>query len=410
MSTLHWRLLLIIIVSLPFIDVLTMLTESFTVSFGAFFRMGFIVILFFYLANYFFTKSKWMFLLFFLSMFVVTMTFVLNYSLKDPFYFYDEIQFTMKTIFMLLIIFYLFVVNDAINERKLDEQQYERFYQAVNLNGSFVSLLYWIAVFSGTSLRSYPNDNAGLSGWYFAANELSVIVLILFTFALQQLMKVQSWQTVFLPFLLLFIAPMIGTKTAFFGTSLIAILFLIFFVRNLSVKVLLYLVPLTIFYFVILYNSAIMYNLQPEKFSSEDRKLLIEQQANNSLLSSRDMYAMQLKNDFVHASLLRKLFGLGYAGDYKAAPKMAEMDFYDLFFSYGIIGTIVILIPIVLLLIRAISIQLKDTYILFMFTLMLCLGVSFFVGHVLFAPAVMSYVALLMIGLMIEKERKKHAL
>ena len=36
---------------------------------------------------------------------------------------------------------------------------------------------------------------------------------------------------------------------------------------------------------------------------------------------------------------------MGYAGNYSDQPKMIEMDFYDLFYSLGIIGFIIYIFP-----------------------------------------------------------------
>src|SRR5699024_9704446 len=58
------------------------------------------------------------------------------------------------------------------------------------------------------------------------------------------------------------------------------------------------------------------------------------------ILSSRHLYLQETKDDFMEADILRNAFGLGYAGDYEQGPKIIEMDFFDLFFSYGIIGTV----------------------------------------------------------------------
>ena len=55
------------------------------------------------------------------------------------------------------------------------------------------------------------------------------------------------------------------------------------------------------------------------------------------LLSSRNVYFEQVYTDYVHSSMWHKFFGLGYAGIYEHSPKLVEMDFFDLFFSFGII-------------------------------------------------------------------------
>ena len=66
-----------------------------------------------------------------------------------------------------------------------------------------------------------------------------------------------------------------------------------------------------------------------------------KKQVENLILSSREEYLAEHQRQFAEAPLAQKLFGMGYSGNYTKEPKMIEMDFYDLFYSLGIIGFIV---------------------------------------------------------------------
>ena len=123
------------------------------------------------------------------------------------------------------------------------------------------------------------------------------------------------------------------------------------------------------------------------------------------MMSSRDIYLEDIKADYVQAIPIRKLIGLGYAGDYEKNPKMIEMDFFDLFFSYGIIGTLIMLLSVPILLNRLLAYRHTITYLVSLLALGLIGGISFVAGHVMFAPAVMTYVAILAIVIGLEARK-----
>src|SRR5699024_434843 len=87
------------------------------------------------------------------------------------------------------------------------------------------------------------------------------------------------------------------------------------------------------------------------------------------LLSSRDIYLQTTKEDFIQAEGLRKAFGLGYAGNYTSDPKIIEMDFFDMFFSYGVIGTLLLLIPLLYLCVKVLIFPIHIEKALLLFTL-----------------------------------------
>ena len=51
----------------------------------------------------------------------------------------------------------------------------------------------------------------------------------------------------------------------------------------------------------------------------------------------------------------QKLFGMGYASNYSDQPKTIEIDYLDLFFSTGILGSILYFLPLLYFAIRSIG-------------------------------------------------------
>lgn len=87
---------------------------------------------------------------------------------------------------------------------------------------------------------------------------------------------------------------------------------------------------------------------------------------------------------------------------------MIEMDFYDLFFSLGIIGFLYLIAPLLYYAVRFIIYfvsQIRETftipYVMYGVGFILALGIATTAGHVLTAPAVSIYVAALMSMLMV---------
>ena len=137
-----------------------------------------------------------------------------------------------------------------------------------------------------------------------------------------------------------------------------------------------------------------------ENTNNKQHETINKKQVENLLLSSRELFLEKQKNDFIKAPISQKLFGMGYAGNYTDEPKMVEMDFYDLLFSFGIIGTLILLIPllyfgikIIIFAFLNIKIVFNLKYSMYATSLLLAFGIAFTAGHVLTAPAVSIYIA-----------------
>lgn len=385
------NMIFFLIISFPIIDILTTFTMNWPLTVGALFRTLLIAVLFLYILMFYFFQDRRKILLFIMPFIFLGISFVFQYFTKHPFYIMQELQFYFKTTYFLIMLNIIYILNPykVVNKNIM--------FKAISIVTIIVVSSYWFAIISGTSLASYPNDKSGYSGWFFAANELSVIILILLALVIVQLMY-KFTITNFLLFLsILTISPMIGTKTAFFGTILIFLFFIIGMLTLLPSKKIIPIFILLIVFFIFLPKTPAIHNISP---ASEQTKPIEAQnsKALDNMLSSRDDYFLETKNEYLESSFMKKLVGLGYAGNYKTEPKTIEMDFYDLFFSFGIIGSLLILIPLLQIMKQLIRLRnISLDYLILLFTSALCLGIAFFVGHVIFAPAVMSYVGVLLL-------------
>src|SRR5699024_1275661 len=190
---------------------------------------------------------------------------------------------------------------------------------------------------------------------FFSANELSVIVILTLASMLAITRERPTALSYVALFLLTGVAMFIGTKTAYIGVGFLLILtFIDVMISYPSRKVspsqgIIYLLIASIFFasfpFVPMTENQVMHSEQVHMESPlhVERLGTTSSEHARMMLSSRDLYVSEIAQDFYHAPLLRKLFGLGLAGDYGRYPKMIEMDFFELFFSFGIIGSFVLL-------------------------------------------------------------------
>ena len=123
------------------------------------------------------------------------------------------------------------------------------------------------------------------------------------------------------------------------------------------------------------------------------------------ILSSRDKYLADVFLDYQDDSLWIRLIGKGYVLDGENGQRYlsVEMDIFDVFFRLGIIGTMLCFAPFLALLFvimvmffkKMVAGLLHVDVLGYMVALMLSLGIAFLAGHVLTAPAVSIYVALI---------------
>lgn len=368
--------------------------------------------------------------------------FVFHFITKPEFYIFTEVQFLIKTIYfpvMICTILLLFPPNSQMAHFN------KNILSSVSIAMVIVGLSMLIAVLTNTSNTTYKPDyfKTGYIGWFFAGNEIGAIVAIAFPLVLiysisktKQLKDAIYW----IPTLLLAIsALLIGTKVSYLAITITIMLSLvinlIYWILDLTnakhnkttKKVFLLNLALVIIFFVITPYSPTYSNMKAEYDSineivQEERTIhqieemnqskghhleedsILKSRVFNILLSSRDTYFYPIYMDYKNSNFVNKLFGLGYAGYYESEPKLIEMDFFDLFFSYGLLGFLVLFLPLFYILwtvIRLFFTNIKAffqiDYILLLISVGLSLGVAFFAGHVLFAPAVSIYLAIALV-------------
>ncbi|NLP52714.1 O-antigen ligase family protein [Bacillus sp. RO1] len=446
------NLFLLFIILQPILDVLTAFSIYYfqaSITIGLLVRMGFMLISIVYI--FFLNNSKYKkiitgYLIVFLT--IVGVGFLTNYFIKPNFSLFSELQYTTKSVyFVIMFLSYLLVLTSLNYSSKMDKFQSFIVYSMV-----IVGVVLLFTQLTGTGFDTYKYNKAGNKGWFYSGNELSAILSICFPmvvlFAVRKTTSLKN-SYFWIPVLVVgFAAIMVGTKVGHLAIILVCALTPILLAVELLVKKigrlsssiniklnLIISIAIVIAVAVItpitpaFTNTSGHYSSVAEEIAEESSETeveadsatediaeepekekkenftakLLDNKVLSVLLSSRDKYFIKLNNDFIEAPAQQKMFGMGYAGNWEKAPKLIEMDFFDLFYSFGIIGFTAFMLPflsIVLVSMKQLlrlKLQLIRPNVLFpLMSIALAVGIAFLAGHVLYAPAVSIYVSVIL--------------
>ncbi|MEA1011821.1 O-antigen ligase family protein [Bacillus cereus] len=377
---------------------------------------------------------------------VLAIGLVNNLMVKSPISFGEEVKFIMKSVYPIVLLFGYII---ALKELKNNEYAFHKIITYFLYATLILSISIIVAMVTGTDFPSYPNSKIGSRGWFFAGNDLSSIFAIMFPIVvLYSVHKTTSFSKVYywIPTVLaMYASIMIGTKVGYGAIVItlgIALLFLFIeymMHRKKEGKGFTYLVNTVIAAIVlggllvltpqtpIAKNMTIhlqMYEYKKSVREEKERKEgkvikeeehkqgeLTDSEVKSLIYSDRDKYLKVYKQYYKDAPLSQKLFGMGYAGNYTTKVKLIEMDFYDLFFAFGIVGFLTYLLPLlyfgIKIFIRMIT-NFKKLFsvkhMLLASTIVLSLGIGFMSGHVLTAPAVSIFFAVILAYLIVDLE------
>lgn len=433
----------------PILDILTYFSIVYlqlSITIGIVVRVLFMLLSLFYIFFLNQHRFKRYIIFFILLLFgVVGIGFLLNFFTKPVFYFFSEVQFIVKAIYF-PVMFCAFLL--AFKERSSSDEIKNKLLSSTAVAMTIVAVSFGLAIITNTSNTTYTYVKAGYTGWFFAGNEISAIIAITFplviNFSIKKTNGLKDFAYWIPPILLALTSLFIGTKVSFFAILLTVVILLItnfakwfsqYIIhksRNHEISTnLLFSLALTAIFLLAIPVSPALENVsgdyehlqktvqneddENEEPSSEnknqepgevekEKEPIIQSKILRILLSSRNYYFENTYTDYLNASLPHKLFGLGYAGFYKESPKLIEMDFFDLFFAFGIIGCIVLFLPVITVLwflIKTLITNIQSLFrienLLLVISIGLGFGIAFVAGHVLYAPAVSIYLALALV-------------
>lgn len=381
---------------------------------------------------------------------------LVNMQVKDPYYIFQELKFFNKIIYFHIVFLGLMVAFRQLKDANVDVAKKTTKY--IWLSGIIIGIVFVIAQITGTSLSNYSHTKTGFTGWFFAGNEIGAIMaIILPIMALYAVEKTDSVKKpwAWIPFLLLSVSMLaLGTKVGYGGILIVllsvlvgSIIMLLTKQRTATVKsnlivsivltaVLVVITPFTpVFGNMFAHITSLGINLgdpverpgqevlvegdegfeEQELEAEEERPEITNEQVQNLVFSSREKYAEVMSDDFSSSPLTQQLFGMGFAGNYPEplpgkTPKMIEMDFHDWFYSFGWLGFIYLIAPLVwfagkylIHFIRHINTHFTYFYVLYGVAFLLAIGIAYTAGHVLTAPAVSIYIAAILAMLVVKE-------
>ena len=416
--------LLIFITLQPIIDVLTTISLQFlsdAATFGIFLRFSVMFACMVYILLDQVKNRKGSILIYLVGLAIVlVVNLIVNYLMKDQFILMDEVKFLGKIVYAQIMLF-----TYLIFFKKVGKSSVHHFIKYILYALLVYDLVMIISIATNTSLTAYDWTKIGYTGWFYAANDLGAILAILFPICLMiaikrtiSLSSIYHWVPVLLT---AFSLLMLGTKVGY-GALLIGLLAAVVtcwiswfrkrdkdFFTNGIISVVLFFVlilitPFTPFFtntfahmqlLGINFDNPVETNPDAQGAQKKTKPHVNKKQVENLILSSREEYLAEHQRQFAEAPLAQKLFGMGYSGNYSKEPKMIEMDFYDLFYSLGIIGFIAYIGSFLFILLKTATAFLKNlklifepNYIFILVALLLGLGISYTAGHVLTAPSV----------------------
>lgn len=381
-----------------------------------------------------------------LGLFILLNT-INNYFVKDPFKIVQEATIGIKSFYVIEMILVYIAVFLSLKKRMDWEKVVNKY---IFINMSVIGIIMILANVFESGKRSYGiPQKLGHSGWFYSANELSAILalglgIMIICFINNKSLKGKLIQT---PFILIVVWSLltIGTRVGL-GAALMLVASgaLISFVLTLMKKGKKITFGLISFIFIlsVIYTpySAVGHNLGlpflSELVSSDQENIdssankdteelnKTQEELNNEndfekdeqnvdketneifskeTLNGREQFMSRTIEDYKEAPLTQKILGMGPGGNYENRLKLIEMDFVDWFFSYGVIGTALLLLPILLALViilkRLVKFPLNlisPTFLIIGLEIGLGIGIALFAGHVFLNPASGFYFSILL--------------
>lgn len=442
MSKMDWKqkVLMIFFLSLPYVDLLTSLSTrfiDFPITIGIVVKGLSLLISLIYVI--FYSKCKYRKLS--IGYMIGICIFAILYFLTKP----DIWQFSSLFTELISAFKYLYfpVMTVCLYNVFCDFNIETRTIKGIVMINCFVySAMMLIPYFTGTGFLSYEWNFGGTTGWFYAANEIGAILVVV-SICIFNLMDNQKKWKILLAIPIIYAISIMGTKVSYIGIIAIVLVACLIFVLNNKTNR--YFLPSALLAILILCcmssvsadnmgTLAGMDTLPPsteieteDSVSAElgdlDDDILLSNveiiRANkilsllNRLTSNRVLFFMENLNYYMDGGLMTALFGLGWAPrtaiEYTYYKQLVEIDILDILLHYGIIGFLVYFAPFIFLIYKFICNVKKvplEAYA-YILAVLLGVGISCIAGHVLGAPSVSIYLILLILLVVRQAEANK---
>ena len=327
---------------------------------------------------------------------------------KDSNYIF-EIQNLVKVFYFPLLFVSLYSIKDYI--------------RISNMTLFTVVFMYLILLFVPTLLgvgyKSYEITKAGTLGFFNSANEISGIISMLTP--IMFIIFYESKKIIPITLLIimyLMVILMIGTKTPLLSLLItigISILYLWrYLIKTKQIKYIVISVLLILFLsfgLVLVFPKTNFYknirtHLDYLKLDNITDVFKDEKLVDHFIFSSRIKFLKNKSKIYNNSNTYQKLFGIGYINNNKET-KMIEMDYFDVFFSHGIIGFLIFLSIFIYMISLIFTNKNKYSYQSLMkyTSLFFIILLAFLTGHILIAPSV-SLLSIIIIMSISKRDKK----
>lgn len=395
------KILIIFLYLQPVIDLGTSITMNilhFSISFGIIIRILFLLFLiYFYLfvKRNLSKKKKWYLIA---AFFYLVCFATMIYFVKDSSALSYELQNVLKLMYFPLLLTIIDFKDLKIN------------YHDLIKIGAIYLLFIAIPSLLGLGFNSYTQGKVGNAGWFNSGNEVSAILSILSPFFIYYIFSNENiYKRLALGLLIVYTYFTLGSKIAILALIVSIIFNLILFIKNKKIekkRIYLFLgimliiillgivlIPKTNFYYnLIIHLNYLGINSWSDIFSYNFW--------NRFVFSDRLTYLSNTNLNYIWCKPIERIFGLGFIESFGTDfvyIKAIEMDIFDIFYRTGIVGTIIILLPLIINLKSIIKPQKETINKLIKFSIIFGLVVSMIVGHTLSSPGVSIYLAVIMI-------------
>ena len=386
---LNWsKSLLIFLYLQPILDVIYGLSFNYlkiSVSLNTIIRFAFMVIAAIYLM--FINKDKKNKIITLLIAVYLALYGVFVLLIKDYRVLFYEMKNMISYFFFPIVL--LFFINNK-NKVKIADKHY--FY----LNLIYLGFIL-IPNILGIGFRSYSVYKSGLIGWFYSSNSVGSIITLLVPITMYYLMNNKKYICFFLYLgITSYVFLSLGTKAPILGLLITIIFFIVQgFIKSIANKRYQYIyiaVP------IIMLSIILSIFLAPKTAAYKNMKMHLElfkinniNDAINSkdfwnhiVFSKRLMFLEDTQKNYRQSSSIIKVMGIGFANDNLGEYKTIEIDYLDIFYRCGLLGTIIYLITIVFELYLLLNDKIKYNFKNYSICISILLSflLAFFCGHV----------------------------
>lgn len=418
------NLLILYIILQPIIDIITSLCVrniSEKLTLGIFVRTIFMIYVMLYTTIKVDKKSRWQILIYYSLIAIYCIAFMINsYAKYELAMVFTQIKGLIKTLYFPIILASLLIIYK--NKSFPTKQKY------INISLSIYVLIIVICKIFSMGYPTYPfKDNVGTIGLFYAGNETSAIIALLSPICFGTFIsKKFSILNAILCAVTIFAMLEIGTKVACISIIALIILALIISIIKLIrkeqkgfYKQFITLLLIGILTFLFIGNTPGGKNLKIEPIFFNEKKVSTESKEEEpkknspttdttTLLSGRNKYFKNSLKKYNASSIVDKAIGMGYISPKKNVlqeSKLVEIDYFDIFFCHGIVGTLIYIIPIAILIFISLKkffinfiTNIKNYTLIFMiYSILIGFGIALTAGHVFTAPAVSMFLILIIL-------------